>query len=231
MSPEQARGKPLDHRADLFSLGSVLYVLCTGQLPFPASTTPAVLKRVCDDAPRPIREVNPDVPGFLAAIILRLHAKNPDERIPSAAEVAELLSSHLPRYEGQRTKDKGQRTNKDKNRLRPSFVLGTSSFVLVLAVFAGCWFFLPPATDSGGAIPIADPLDGRKRQDIPAARLAAAGGGDPARTRRNWQRFSARAASSIAMPCKAWLTAPMGNAWPSARRTLTPNSSAIRDGR
>src|SRR5881397_453354 len=55
MSPEQAEGRPVDHRSDLFSLGSVLYALCTGHPPFRASTTMAVLRRVTDYTPRPIR--------------------------------------------------------------------------------------------------------------------------------------------------------------------------------
>src|SRR5205085_6683019 len=58
MSPEQAQGEALDHRTDLFSLGSVLYVLCTGRSPFRASTPLAVLRRVCEEVPRPIREIN-----------------------------------------------------------------------------------------------------------------------------------------------------------------------------
>src|SRR5262249_42963578 len=58
MAPEQARAESVDHRADLFSLGSVIYAMCTGRSPFRAETTVAVLKRVCDDTPRPIREVN-----------------------------------------------------------------------------------------------------------------------------------------------------------------------------
>jgi WD40 repeat protein len=95
MAPEQARGEAVDHRADLFSLGSVLYALCTGRAPFRASGTMAVLKRVCEDAPRPIREINPEVPDWLAAIIARLHAKDPADRLQSPAEVAELLSAHL----------------------------------------------------------------------------------------------------------------------------------------
>jgi WD40 repeat protein len=95
MAPEQARGEAVDHRADLFSLGSVLYALCTGRAPFRASGTMAVLKRVCEDTPRPIQEINPEVPNWLAAIITRLHAKEPAERLQSAAEVAELLSAHL----------------------------------------------------------------------------------------------------------------------------------------
>jgi anti-sigma factor RsiW len=95
MAPEQARGEAVDHRADLFSLGSVLYAMCTGRAPFRASGTMAVLKRVCEDAPRPIREINPEVPDWLAAIIARLHAKDPADRLQSAAEVAELLGAHL----------------------------------------------------------------------------------------------------------------------------------------
>ncbi len=62
MAPEQARGESIDHRADLFSLGSVMYVMATGRPPFRASTTFGVLKRVAEDQPRPIREVIPEVP-------------------------------------------------------------------------------------------------------------------------------------------------------------------------
>src|SRR2546421_1757486 len=65
MSPEQARGEPVDHRSDLFSLGSVLYFMCVGHSPFRANSTPAVLRRVCDERPRPLAEVNPDVPAWL----------------------------------------------------------------------------------------------------------------------------------------------------------------------
>src|SRR5262249_48966418 len=53
MSPEQAAGVPVDARSDLFSLGSVLYALCTGHPPFRAETPLAVLRRVADDTPRP----------------------------------------------------------------------------------------------------------------------------------------------------------------------------------
>jgi WD40 repeat protein len=95
MAPEQAEGKPVDQRADLFSLGSVLYAVCTGRAPFRASTSMAVLKRVCEDTPRPIREINPEVPDGLVEIIAELHAKDPAERFQSAAQLAELLSQHL----------------------------------------------------------------------------------------------------------------------------------------
>jgi hypothetical protein len=95
MAPEQARGDAIDHRADLFSLGSVLYAMCTGRPPFRADTTLAVLKRVCEDDPRPIREVNRAVPQWLADVVAKLHAKNPDDRFQSAKEVADLLAQYL----------------------------------------------------------------------------------------------------------------------------------------
>jgi formylglycine-generating enzyme required for sulfatase activity len=95
MSPEQADGRPVDHRSDLFSLASVLYALCTGRPPFRAGTTMGTLRRVCEDMPRPIQEINPEIPDYLAAIVAKLHAKDPAVRFQSAAEVAGLLSRHL----------------------------------------------------------------------------------------------------------------------------------------
>lgn len=92
MSPEQARGESFDHRADLFSLGSVLYVMATGRPPFRASNTPAVLRRVVEDQPRPIREVIPEVPEWLCSIVAKLHDKDPASRFQTAREVADLLA-------------------------------------------------------------------------------------------------------------------------------------------
>ncbi|MFO0915592.1 MAG: serine/threonine-protein kinase [Pirellulales bacterium] len=95
MAPEQARGEVMDQRADLFSLGSVLYAMCTGRAPFRASGTMAVLKRVCDESPVPIRTANPDIPEWLVAIITKLQAKDPADRYQSAAEVADVLEQCL----------------------------------------------------------------------------------------------------------------------------------------
>jgi hypothetical protein len=95
MAPEQANGDAVDYRADLFSLGSVMYAMCVGHSPFRASTTMGVLKRVCHDAPRPIREVNSDIPDWLCAIVMKLLAKSPSDRFQSAREVAELLERWL----------------------------------------------------------------------------------------------------------------------------------------
>jgi hypothetical protein len=95
MAPEQAHGDTLDHRADLFSLGSVLYTICSGRPPFRASTTLAVLKRVAEDTPRPIPDIIPEVPPWLCDLISRLQAKKPEDRIGTAQEVADLLERGL----------------------------------------------------------------------------------------------------------------------------------------
>jgi hypothetical protein len=77
----------------LFSLGSVLYVMATGRPPFRASTTYAVLKRVVEENPRPIREVIPETPQWLCDIIAKLQNKRPEDRFQSAREVADFLAN------------------------------------------------------------------------------------------------------------------------------------------
>jgi serine/threonine protein kinase len=95
MAPEQARGEHVDHRSDLFSLGSVLYAMCTGSPPFLGSNTLGVLRRVSEEDPLPVRDWNPDVPEWLAAVISRLHARDPADRFATAREVADLLGAYL----------------------------------------------------------------------------------------------------------------------------------------
>src|SRR5262249_55311304 len=94
MAPEQARGEPIDHRVDLYSLGSVLYALCSGGPPF-QGTTLAILCQVSDQNPVPLRSRNPEVPVWLETLIARLMARDPAERFASAAEVAHLLAGYL----------------------------------------------------------------------------------------------------------------------------------------
>jgi len=104
MSPEQAQAHPVDARSDLFSLGCVLYAMCTGRSPFRADTMMGSLRRVCDEKPRPIREVHPDAPNWLVAIVDRLLEKTPDDRYQTAAEVSELLGNHLAHLQDPRSK-------------------------------------------------------------------------------------------------------------------------------
>jgi serine/threonine-protein kinase len=95
MSPEQVRGEACDGRSDLFSLGSVVYMMCTGHEPFRADNVYGVLQRIVHDEPRSIREQNAAVPTWLEQFINRLMAKDRDKRFQTSAEVAEALEREL----------------------------------------------------------------------------------------------------------------------------------------
>ena len=88
MSPEQAGGEAVDTRSDLFSLGSVVYAMCTGRPPFRAETTYGILKRVIDEEPRAIATLNPELPGWLVGYVQQLMSKMPTSRTESAEQIA-----------------------------------------------------------------------------------------------------------------------------------------------
>jgi hypothetical protein len=92
MAPEQARGEHVDERSDLFSLGCVLYQLCTGRPPFAGGNPLAVLSALATQAPQPVRDLNAAVPPPLAELVMQLLAKDPAGRPASAREVADRLA-------------------------------------------------------------------------------------------------------------------------------------------
>jgi serine/threonine protein kinase len=155
MAPEQARGEAVDARADLFSLGSVLYTLCTGREPFPGGSPVVILRHVCDTTPAPIRTLNPAVPDWLAATVERLQAKSPADRFASAADVAELLRYNLEHPDRPRFIPRPRRR---RRRLMMAFVAA-----LLLAGGLGVsesmrWTHLTPWGASGDAQHTALPL-------------------------------------------------------------------------
>ncbi len=95
MSPEQAEGQGLDPRSDLFSLGSVIYFMCTGHPPFRADSPIAVLHRICREPHRPVDEINARVGTELADLVDELLAKDPGQRPASAAQVEARCASLL----------------------------------------------------------------------------------------------------------------------------------------
>ena len=93
MSPEQALGeREVDGRSDLYSLAVVGYHMLSGDTPFKAVNTPAMLMKHVSERPRPIRERRPDVPAYLAVAIDRALAKKPEDRWSDAAEFRDALA-------------------------------------------------------------------------------------------------------------------------------------------
>ena len=95
MSPEQVRGEELDGRSDLFSLGCVLYALCTGHPPYRADSGYAVMRRITDEQPRSIREQNPLIPEWLERVVMRLLEKDRESRFQSAEALSQILEQCL----------------------------------------------------------------------------------------------------------------------------------------
>jgi serine/threonine protein kinase len=91
MPPEQFTGAPIDGRADIFSLGVVLYLLATGEKPFPGESMTAVSYKVMHTEPVPPRKLNPSISLKLEGIILKCLAKNPDERYQTGEDLARDL--------------------------------------------------------------------------------------------------------------------------------------------
>ncbi|MBL8058732.1 MAG: serine/threonine protein kinase, partial [Anaerolineales bacterium] len=92
MSPEQARGDPLDHRSDLYSLGVVTYQCLTGSQLFRATTPMGVIFKHVSEAPRALRDLRGDIPEAVDKVVIKSLAKGPDERYASASEFARALA-------------------------------------------------------------------------------------------------------------------------------------------
>jgi serine/threonine protein kinase len=164
MAPEQARGDSTDHRADLFSLGSTLYAICAGHPPFRAETPLAVLRRVSDDQPRPLREINPDVPAWLEALIARLMAKDPSDRYQTADEAFDVLKKCLAHVQQPLTSPlpAGLEARKRGRGLKRPLV-AAAAILLIACVPAGVairsrWNVVPDRAQTTEGTVAADPL-------------------------------------------------------------------------
>lgn len=138
MSPEQARGEVIDHRSDLFSLGSLIYFLLTGHSPFRAETTMGVLHRIVNDEPKPLRSINPDIPEWLEQIVVHLLQKDANERPDSASELSQLMNRWLAHLNAPQSNPAPKTASSGRagkrNTRRGWFVLTMCGFVL--AAFA-----------------------------------------------------------------------------------------------
>jgi len=139
MAPEQAMDEATDHRADLFSLGAILYEMCAGAPPFTGNSVLVILRQIADTKHKPLREVDPTIPGWLSETIDRLLAKKPGDRIQTAAELAELFDFHwaLMKTTSEELPSVCQVAIKKRQRRNMLIAGGVGATFLALGLFGG----------------------------------------------------------------------------------------------
>ncbi len=184
IAPEQAMGKPIDHRADIYALGATFYRMVSGRTLFTGATVKEILKKQVREAHTPITEHVPDCPQAIASIIDRMLAKNPAERYQHASEIAqdltdwENLSSRKAVAGGAAfaerptglTPEQSQQLQALDQR-RKLMVAAIVALIAVLAALFSLWFFV----FSGS--PAANDLVGEVNNSGPAANALPANNG------------------------------------------------------
>ena len=194
MAPEQCRSGPIDTRTDLYSLGATLYMLLAGKPPFRADSTAALVHRVVNEPPRPLKSAAPETPDKVVALVQRLMAKHPVARYQTAREVIEAIDEIVTsrfRLAGETKKEPAQVS---VHAVRPQSGGATSRgavLFLIAAAFAAAGYMFHASanpTPSGAAEPStasasprsSPPAAGSAKPQIPEPESAARGGDEVA---------------------------------------------------
>ncbi len=142
MSPEQASGREIDQRSDLFSLGSVLYFMATGREPFRAEIPVAVLQKITSDEAEPVRSVNSEISSTLAKLIDKLMSKKPGDRFETAEDVEIVLTQYLAHLEQPRTQPKPKIKLARKKIQTATWSMAGLSLLVLIGI---AWFAQSPS--------------------------------------------------------------------------------------
>ena len=147
MSPEQAEGKTVDHRSDIFSLGIVLYEMSTGQSPFTGDSSLAILSSIMKDTPSSVSDLNPALPLEVGRIVRRCLAKDPEQRYQSAKDVRNDLEQLKREVDSGEvaTRTSGEHAQPVPAPRRPPrlvVLVGSIAAALLVVVLAAGWLVL-----------------------------------------------------------------------------------------
>jgi hypothetical protein len=134
MAPEQVLGESVDHRADIFAFGSVLYEMASGQRPFKRDTSIATMAAIMNDEPTDLTAAKPDLPAALVRIVCRCLEKQPDNRFQSAKDLAFAIESTATVSTSARAPLRAERTRASWKHLLPWAVAGLSILLAFGAV-------------------------------------------------------------------------------------------------
>ena len=175
MSPEQAQGKKVDTRSDIFSFGAVLYEMLTGRRAFEGESSLSTLSAILRDDVKPMIEVAPDVPPQLEAVILQCLKKNPDDRWQSMQEVQSALAV--------------LKRESDSGSLYTSRFAGLpgvpSASGVATPAGSAVSGVLPPATEGSGGDDSASVIRGCKKTESDGTRRGGRAGADHCGSRRS----------------------------------------------
>jgi serine/threonine protein kinase/Tol biopolymer transport system component len=164
MAPEQVQGKPVDHRADVFAFGCMLYEAATRRQPFAAESKVETMHRILHAAPAPIEDLNPEAPAELRRLIRRCLAKDPNQRLDSMRTLALELREIVEEYDllsASASSGSGMSSAAAAKRRDPFMRMGIPIVVLVVVALAS-WLLWKhpwqPVSTSGGRPPEWKPL-------------------------------------------------------------------------